>query len=230
MDDEHGRPFIGSEGPTLRKIFKILGLTDYYMTNLVACRSCEHLTDEQGLPKFRAQRRGGPPLPVLRDCQPTPIQWKACLPRLQEEIYMVDPLVIVAIGGTVAEALTGKHITIGRDHGQTFTISIPGAGYDAVLTEKKKEWYHKVRGEVVAPVVQSQVHYSMIPTLPMFMVLKKAMDMGTESPFKKLVNDIRKAVRIYEMYLQEVFHQAPSGNSDVTWEEVQEKYGQEETT
>lgn len=220
-EDQHGRPFIGESGNLIRKVLDGLGFSDYYLTNLVACRSCEHVLDQNQQPRFNNQR-GKNPLPVMQDQAPTPLEWKQCLSRLHEEIYLVDPVLIVSLGNTVAEALLGKPVTITRVRGQSRTISIPGAGFDAVLTDKKKEWYHKVRGTVVAPVEQAQVLYLLIPTLHPAYVLRKIADKGHNSPFRELVADLRKAVKIYEQYLQEVFHMTPTGRSDVSLEEVQQ--------
>lgn len=222
-EDEYGRPFIGESGKLLRDILEAMKFTDHYITNLVACRSCEHVLDENQQPKFRHPRKG-PPLPVLKDTPPLPNQWKECLPRLHEEIYLVDPILIVSLGNTAAEALTGSNITITKMRGEPRIITVPGAGYDAVLTEKKREWYHKVRGEVVAPVRQSEVEYLLIPTLHPAYVLRKIADRGHDSVFQQLVEDVRKAVKVYEMYLQEVFHATPTTNSDITWEEVKELF------
>lgn len=230
-EEEYGRPFIGESGALLRKILEGMNFTDHYITNIVTCRSCEHVLDENQQPKFR-QRRKGPPLPMLKDTAPMPSQWKECLPRLHEEIYLVDPIIIVSLGNTAAEALTGANFTITKMRGEPRTITVPGAGYDAVLTEKKREWYHKVRGEVVAPVRQAEVQYLLIPTLHPAYVLRKIADRGHDSVFQQLVEDVRKAIKIYEMYLQEVFHVIPSGGSDISWQEVQKMYrsNPEETT
>jgi uracil-DNA glycosylase len=226
-EEDYGRPFIGDSGNLLRKILKALGFTEHYLTNLVACRSCEHVLDENQQPRFRQNRRG-PPMPVLQDVPPTPPQWRECRERLYEEIYLVDPVLIVSLGNTAAEALIGKPLTITREHGKPVTITVPGRGYDAVLTEKKKEWYHKVRGAVVAPVKQADVDYLLVPTLHPAYVLRKIADKGHDSPFRLLLEDVRKAVKIYEAYLQEVFHMTPTGASDATWEEVQHTYYSQE--
>lgn len=226
-EDETGRPLMDEAGGLVRRIFTGLGFSDFYLTHLVACRSCEQRLDANQQPMFRNQRGKGPPIPMMQDMPPTPKEWKECLPRLHEEIYLVDPVLIMSLGNTATEALIGKPLTITRDRGTARTITIPGAGFDAVLTDKKKEWYHKVRGEVVAPVTQAEVEYLLIPTLHPAYVLKKVADKGHDSPFRKLVEDIRKAVKVYEQYLQEVFHMTPTGASDVEWDEVDHLYREE---
>lgn len=228
-EEEFGRPFIGPSGDLLRKILTGLGFTDHYITNLVACRSCEHRLDENQLPMFRRARGGRPPEPWMQDTPPKPTEWGACLARLHEEIYLVDPVVIVSLGGTAAEALIGRPVTITRDHGQPREIQIPGAGYDAVLTEKKREWYHKVRGVVVAPVKQSTVGYILVPALHPAYVLRKIADKGADSPFRLLVEDVRNAIKIYEEYIKYAFNAQISTRSDTPGEDVENYYHQERT-
>jgi uracil-DNA glycosylase len=226
-EEEWGRPFIGASGSLLRKILEGLGFTDHYITNLVACRSCEPRLDENQQPMFRGGRGGKPKELWMQDTPPKPMEWGACLARLHEEIYLVDPVVIVSLGGTAAEALIGRPVTITRDHGQPREIQIPGAGFDAVLTEKKREWYHKVRGQVVAPVRQASVGYLLVPALHPAYVLRKIADKGADSPFRLLVEDVRNAIKIYEEYIKHVFQAEVSNASSTPWEEVESYYHKE---
>lgn len=222
-EDETGTPFIGKSGQLLRSIVHKLGIGEHYISNLVTCRSCEPVLDDHGLPRMRRRQRG-PSVPMYRDTPPLPVQWKTCLPRLHEEIYLVDPIVIVSLGGTAAEALTGHAVTITRDRGSEVHIEIPGAGFNALLTEKKQVWVRKVHGQMSAPVEPSKVRYTLIPTLHPAYVLRKIADQGHNSPFRQIVDDIRKAAKIYELYMQEVHHRSPSGYSDTTCDEVSSSY------
>lgn len=226
-EEENGVPFIGKSGNLLRKILTKLGVSDFYLSNLVACRSCEPVLDANNQPLF-FKRKYGPAVPRFKDMPPSPMQWKACMPRLQEEIYLVDPIIIVSLGGTSGEALTGGHLTITRDRGEMATIEIPGAGFDAVLTEKRHAWYRKVGGEVVAPVEQTMVRYSLIPTLHPAYVLRKIADRGQDSPFQRLVEDIRKAAKIYEFYMKEAYQKIPTGESDTSFEDIDNYFSGDE--
>lgn len=225
-EDREGRPFIGKSGELLRRILEGFRFEDYYLTNLVTCRSCEHRLDENNQPMFKNRRGKGPPLPWLIDTPPKPSEWGKCIERLYEEIYLVDPVLIVSLGGTAAEALLGKPVTITKIHGQPIEMTVPGAGYDAVLTEKKKEWYHKVRGEVVAPVRQSEVKYLLVPALHPAYVLRKLADKGADSPFRLLAEDIRRAIKIYEEYIRIVFQTAQPNiaKSDTDWTDIESHY------
>lgn len=226
-EEEYGRPFIGASGDLLRKILTGLGFNDHYLTNIVTCRSCEPRLDENQLPMFRGGKGGRKKEVWMQDTPPKPPEWNACLDRLHEEIYLVDPVVIVSLGNTAAEALIGRSVTITRDHGQPLEIQVPGAGFDAVLTEKKKEWYHKVRGEVVAPVRQSTVGYLLVPALHPSYVLRRIADKGGDSPFRLLVEDVRNAIKIYEEYIKYVFHAPISTKSSTPWQDVETFYNQD---
>ena len=76
-------------------------MDEFFFTNVVACHPPEN-----------------------RD--PTQTEVKACLPRLQEAIYLVDPLVLVAVGRIALEALLGRKMSITHVRGQMFDIQLPG--------------------------------------------------------------------------------------------------------
>jgi len=83
-EDLSGRPFVGRAGELLDRILASVGVprADAYIANVVKCRP----------PRNRV------PLPEERD---------ACLPYLRRQIELVKPAVLVALGGTAAEALLG---------------------------------------------------------------------------------------------------------------------------
>ena len=165
VEEEEGRPFVGPSGKILRKVIGQLGITDYYISNCVACRSCGQAYNSEGQPIERMNRRTKKVEPVITDQTPFPLYIKACLPRLYEQIYLVDPTIIVALGGEAASTLRGKPVKITSERGTTEAISIPGSWNVPVLTEKKRMWAHKVRGKFVMPTMQNQVQYLMLPTI-----------------------------------------------------------------
>jgi DNA polymerase len=209
-EEASGIPFVGRSGRLLRRVLKALGLTDYYLTNVVSCRSCEPQANADGTPMMTKNRRTGEWSQRFKDEPPTPPQKAACRPRLLEEIYLVDPIVIVGLGGPACEALLGHSIAITRNRGETTQISIPGASYQPVLTDKKKQWLRKVGGEYVAPVEQSEVFYHFIPTLHPAYVVRELADQGPDNPFRKFVGDLKKAVRTYDTYMETVFGVIPA--------------------
>lgn len=79
-------------------------LDDFYFTNVVMCRPPEN-----------------------RD--PTPKEIEACRVRLHEQIYIVDPSLIICAGRIATEALLGKKVSITQSRGDLFDIEIPGRVY-----------------------------------------------------------------------------------------------------
>ena len=213
-EEEQGRPFIGKSGMILRSVLDKLNITEAYITNTVCCRSCSALIDQTtGLPMMRKNFKTKNMEPVWKDEPPTPIHVESCSSRLYEEIYINDPVVIVALGGGAAKALSGTNITITTDRGKERHITIPGATFRPVLTEKKGAWLRKVQGQLSAPVEQNEVRYLMIPTLHPAYVLRKLSDKGPTSPFRQFFADIKKAGQIYERYMAEAHNVTPLGNA-----------------
>lgn len=205
-EESRGIPFIGKSGRTLRKVIGHMGVTDAsYITNVVACRSCAPMIDQNtNTPMLRQNRRTGQQEIIWKDEPPSPIHVNACLPRLYEEIYCVDPIIIVALGAKAAETLTGGSVTITTERGKERHISIPGMTHRAVTTEKKGVWLRKVRGQLIAPTEPNEVRYLLIPTLHPSYVDRKLSDKGPTSPFRQFFADIRKAVKIFERYQLEM--------------------------
>jgi uracil-DNA glycosylase len=204
VEEEQGQPFVGPSGKILRKVIETLGITDYFIGNCVACRSCGPAYNSEGEMIMRKNRATQEMEPLIRDQAPTPLHIKECLPRLYEQIYLVDPVLIVALGAEAASALRGKPVKITSERGTTEAITIPGAWNVPVLTEKRKVWRRKVRGEIVMPTAQNQVRYLMMPTIHPAYVLRFHGDRRQGNPLSTFVEDIKKAVSIYNRYMLEV--------------------------
>ncbi len=215
-----GVPFIGKSGNLLRDTIKLLGLNRYYISNTVLCRSCAQDFDTEGNPMFWTRR--GVQEPRISDRAPTPAQVKACRPRLVEEIYLVDPKVIVALGQQAASAIADKSVSISGESGKPIQISIPGAGFNPVLTPKKQEWIRKVRGQIVMPTEQNEVKYLMVPVLHPAFILRRSMDARIGNPVAMFVDGMKKAVSIYARHMFEVYGEEVVWN-DITDEAIQEK-------
>lgn len=82
-EDQQGLPFVGPSGEMLDRMIGAMGLRqeEVYIANVCRCR---------------------PPANRL----PTPEEVAACLPYLHEQIALVQPRVLVALGSTAAKALT----------------------------------------------------------------------------------------------------------------------------
>jgi DNA polymerase len=100
-EDEQGEPFVGKAGQLLTKIVQTMGLSrdSVYIANILKCR-----------PNMPPQASG--------NRKPTPEEMKTCIPFLHEQIDLIQPKVIVALGGTAVEGLLGKTVGIMRLRGQ----------------------------------------------------------------------------------------------------------------
>jgi len=99
-EDEQGEPFVGKAGQLLTKIIQATGLSraDVYIANILKCR-----------PDTPGQSAG--------NRKPTPEEMQTCIPYLHEQIDLIRPRVIVALGATAVEGLLGKTIGITKLRG-----------------------------------------------------------------------------------------------------------------
>ena len=220
-EEEHGRPFIGDSGRLLRRALHKLQLTNVYITNVVACRSCAPAFTGEGQPIVRTDRSTGQVYQMIRDEPPSPACMAACAPRLHEQIYLVDPVLIVSLGKEATQALTGKSQGILAARGSTQEISIPGAWHRPVRTEKKQAWLRKVRGQVVLPTEQNQVRYLLLPTLHPAFVLRTIEDKRPENPLQLFTQDMRRAAQLYDRYMLET-HGVQSGERYLSDDDIRD--------
>ena len=105
-EDEQGEPFVGAAGQLLTKIIQATGLQrgDVYIANILKCR-----------PNTPDQSPG--------NRKPTPEEMQACIPYLHEQIDLIRPKVIVALGATGTEGLLGKPAYIRKLRGNWQTYS-----------------------------------------------------------------------------------------------------------
>lgn len=100
-EDVQGEPFVGKAGQLLTKIIQTAGLSreSVYIANILKCR-----------PDTPGQSAG--------NRKPTPEEMQTCIPYLHEQIDLIGPKVIVALGATAVEGLLGKTIGITKLRGQ----------------------------------------------------------------------------------------------------------------
>ena len=131
-EDEQGEPFVGRAGQLLTKIIQATGLlrSDVYIANILKCR-----------PDTPGQSAGNRP--------PTLEERATCIPYLQEQIDLIKPKAIVALGATAVDGLLGKApgITKLRGNWQTYRgIPLMPTYHPAYLlrnqslSEKRKVW------------------------------------------------------------------------------------------
>lgn len=131
-EDEQGEPFVGKAGQLLTKIIEAMGRSraDVYIANILKCR-----------PDTPGQSAG--------NRKPTSDEMKTCIPYLHEQIDLIKPKVLVALGATAVDGLLGKTVGISKLRGnwQTYRgIPLMPTYHPAYLlrnqamTEKRKVW------------------------------------------------------------------------------------------
>lgn len=94
-EDAQGEPFVGRAGQLLTKIIAAMGFArdDVYIANVLKCR---------------------PDMPpgVSGNRPPTLAEMQTCLPYLGEQIEIVQPKVLIALGATAVEGLLGTRGTM----------------------------------------------------------------------------------------------------------------------
>lgn len=199
-EEKEGRPFVGKSGQLLREVLTTLEMNSLvYITNVVCCRSCAQDYDNEGKPKFYDNNQ-----PIIKDQAPLPAQVQACSDRLHEEIYLVDPVLIVTLGGSSAEALLHRSLTVTSECGNTYVARVPGAARVASVTDKKKVWRRKVRGEWVQPTVQNMVEYQLLVNLHPAYVARYIEDRRPGAPMEMFYRTMERARNIYNKYLEEL--------------------------
>lgn len=105
-EDMVGEPFVGKAGQLLTKIIETMGLrrSDVFIANVLKCRP--------NMPPGEPGNR-----------KPTPAEMATCKPYLLQQIEIIQPRVIVALGATAVEGLLGEDkvfITKLRGHWREF--------------------------------------------------------------------------------------------------------------
>jgi uracil-DNA glycosylase len=152
-EDEQGEPFVGKAGQLLTKIIQAMGLTrgTVYIGNILKCR-----------PDTPGQATG--------NRKPTSEEMTTCIPYLHEQIDLIRPKVIVALGATAVEGLLGKTIGITRLRGnwKTYRDTPLMPTYhpayllrNQAMSEKRRVWEDmlQVMEKLGIPVSEKQRNY-----------------------------------------------------------------------
>ncbi len=144
-EDLQGLPFVGKSGQLLDKILEACGFIrqeHVYIANIVKCRP-----------------------PANRD--PQPDERETCLPYLKQQIRLIQPRIIILLGGTALKGLIDPGAKITRVRGEWIEwegIQVMPTYHPSALLRtpdlKKEAWedfqkvYHKYR-ELVDPTHHS---------------------------------------------------------------------------
>ena len=152
-EDQQGEPFVGKAGQLLTKIIQTTGLKrgDVYIANILKCR-----------PDTPGQSAG--------NRKPTTAEMETCIPYLHEQIDLIQPKVLVALGATAVEGLLGKTIGITKLRGnwQTYrNIPLMPTYHPAyllrnqALSEKRRVWEDMlaVMEKLGAPISEKQRNF-----------------------------------------------------------------------
>jgi DNA polymerase len=131
-EDIQGEPFVGKAGQLLTKIIETMGFarSDVYIANVLKCRP--------DMPKGTPGNRK----PEVKEMQ-------TCLPYLREQIDIIQPRVLVALGNTAMQGLTGTTDPMSRLRGRwhdfqgTPLMATYHPAYllrNQSLSEKRKVW------------------------------------------------------------------------------------------
>jgi DNA polymerase len=152
-EDEQGEPFVGKAGQLLTKIIQATGLSraDVYIANILKCR-----------PDTPGQSAG--------NRKPTSDEMATCIPYLHEQIDLIRPRVIVALGATAVEGLLGKTLGITKLRGtwKTYRGTPLMPTYhpayllrNQAMSEKRKVWEDMlaVMEKLEMPISDKQRNY-----------------------------------------------------------------------
>ncbi len=103
-EDKLGRPFVGRAGELLDKMLLSIDLPreDVFICNTVKCR-----------PTLDNGHR-------LANRAPTPDEMRNCRPYLDQQIEVIRPRVILALGAPAAKSFMGEKFSITKQRGQWF--------------------------------------------------------------------------------------------------------------
>ena len=152
-EDRQGEPFVGRAGQLLTRIIETMGLIreEVYIANILKCR-----------PDTPRGSFGNRP--------PTPLEMQTCRPYLVEQIDVIRPKVLVALGAVAVEGLLGTRATMRELRGRWHSYSVTPlmiTYHPAYLlrnqapSEKRKVWEDmlQVLGRLERPITERQRNY-----------------------------------------------------------------------
>jgi DNA polymerase len=152
-EDAQGEPFVGRAGQLLTRIIVAMGFSreNVYIANVLKCR-----------PDMPAGSFG--------NRAPTPVEMQTCLPYLRQQIEIVRPKVLVALGAVAVEGLLGTRGTMRELRGRWHSFNdtpLMITYHPAYLlrnqspSEKRKVWEDmlQVLERLEAPITEKQRNF-----------------------------------------------------------------------
>jgi uracil-DNA glycosylase family 4 len=152
-EDAQGEPFVGRAGQLLTRIIKAMGFAreEVYIANILKCR-----------PDTPGTSYGNRP--------PTPREMQTCRPYLMEQIDIIRPKVIVALGAVAVEGLLGTRAPMRELRGRWDSFNgtpLMVTYHPAYLlrnqspSEKRKVWEDMMRvlERLEKPISEKQRNY-----------------------------------------------------------------------
>jgi uracil-DNA glycosylase len=174
----------------LKEALEVLGIS-YHLSHSLPCRPCAAQKEADG---SLVLRKG---LPVWRDVEPPVDAYGACRGRALEEIYLVDPLLILMVGTTASRVLGVK--AAAEDRGKVFTVKVPGKTTTPSLTPKGA-WGRKVRGEFVRPTIPYEVDYPALLTVSLEDVHRYQGSTSVHREPMQFVKDLKYLKQMFNLY------------------------------
>lgn len=201
-DECTGVPF---SHPRYAPIHQILGLRPdipFALTHMLLCRACVPVRESNGT--IQIDRYG---LGRYRTVEPDKSSMDACRKRLHEEIYLLDPLIIVALGLQALRALNPR--VAAPLTGTFYDVPVQGLTSVPVRTAAGR-WERKVRGQIVRPSAPRTVRY-----IALFTVGVRDLEQfgASEDPDREasvFARDMKAVVKLWDFY-QSVKKEPPHG-------------------
>lgn len=193
-EDQKGEPFCGASGQLFRALLEKarIPIKDVYITNIVGCRP----VDDKG-----------------KNRDPSTTERDACLPRVHEIIYIIDPWFIVPVGKVSLKALAkGRDWGVVENRGRVF--SSPHASSRLVGDRNSAEIKGRVFPRKDVDKREVTLEYDLIPILhPAYLLREDSYDeknqrFPPDGITQKTFEDLKK-IKKFLMALEEEYASVP---------------------
>ncbi|HOM71184.1 MAG TPA: uracil-DNA glycosylase [Armatimonadota bacterium] len=143
-EDATGKPFVGRAGALLDQVLRENGLTrkHVYITNVIKCRAC---ISEGGRTRNRPPRTS---------------EMAACIPWLERQLEIIQPLVILCLGAPAANTIIHKDFRMTQERGRFFETKYAryaiAALHPAYVLRQDGEMYDQTRTSLVADIAAAR--------------------------------------------------------------------------